>query len=212
MVDSLEDPYSVFLDPETAKEFYDDLKGDFEGIGAELGIRKNILTIIAPLADSPAEKAGIKAGDQIYKIDDLEAANISLESAVTKIRGKAGTQVILTIKRNNSLEFKKITIIRGKIHIESVSWKPVENNKEIVYLKIRQFNENIKSEFREAINEILSQEKKPKAIILDLRNNPGGFLDASVEIASYWLPSNTVVVKEKSDGEEKNIKQIAIQY
>ncbi|MFH1838098.1 MAG: S41 family peptidase [Candidatus Kuenenbacteria bacterium] len=208
MVASIEDPYSIFLEPEKAKEFYQDLRGDFEGIGAELGIKKNILTVIAPLSDSPSEKAGIKAGDQIYKIDNFNAANIFLEDAVSKIRGKAGTKVILTIKRNDSLEFKEIAIIRANIHIESVEWKPVENNKEIIYLKIRQFNENIKSEFREAIDEILSQEIKPKGIILDLRNNPGGFLDASVEIANYWLPRDTLVVKEKFDGQEKEYKTL----
>ncbi|MEK9129933.1 MAG: S41 family peptidase [Patescibacteria group bacterium] len=206
MVDSLNDPYSVFLDPENAKEFYDDLQGDFEGIGAELAIRNNILTVIAPLANSPAEKAGIKSGDQIYRIDKLDAINLSLENAVTKIRGKGGTKVILTIKRNNVSELKEVAIIRSKIHIGSVEWKLIENDKEIIHLTIRQFNDDIKSEFREAIDKILSQEKRPKAIILDLRNNPGGFLDASVEIASYWLPSNTVVVKEKFDGQEKEYK------
>lgn len=206
MVASIEDPYSIFLEPEKAKEFYQDLRGDFEGIGAELGIKKNILTVIAPLSDSPAEKAGIKAGDQIYKIDNLETTNIFLEDAVSKIRGKAGTQVVLTIKRNNSLEFKEIIIVRAKIHIKSVEWKPVENHKEIIYLQIRQFNENVKGEFSATINEILSREERPKGIILDLRNNPGGFLDASVEIANYWLPRDVVVVKEKNDGEEKEYK------
>ncbi len=208
MVDSLDDPYSIFLEPEKAKEFYQDLQGDFEGIGAELGMKKSILTVIAPLADSPAEKAGIKAGDQIYKIDKFETTNMFLEDAVSKIRGKAGTQVILTIKKNNSLEFKEIAIVRAKIHIKSVEWKKIKNHEEIIYLQIRQFNEDVKSEFREAINEILSQEKKPKAIVLDLRNNPGGFLDASVEIANYWLPRNTVVVKEKNDEEKKEYKTI----
>ncbi|MBI4652836.1 S41 family peptidase [Candidatus Kuenenbacteria bacterium] len=208
MVASLEDPYSVFLEPEKAKEFYQDLQGDFEGIGAELGIKKNILTVIAPLSDYPAEKAGIKAGDQIYKIDNLDTTNMILEEAVNKIRGKNGTQVVLTIKRNDFLEFKEITITRAKIHIQSVKLEPIENHKEIAYLKIRQFNENIKSEFREAINKILSQEEKPKGIIIDLRNNPGGLLDASVDIANYWLPRDIVVVKEKFDGQEKEYKTL----
>ncbi len=208
MVASLEDPYSTFLEPEMAKEFYQDLRGDFEGIGAELGIKKNILTVIAPLSDYPAEKAGIKSGDQIYKIDNLDTTNITLEEAITKIRGKVGTQVVLTIKRNAFLEFKEITITRAKIHIQSVKLEPIEKHKEIAYLKIRQFNDNIKSEFREAINKILSQEEKPKGIIIDLRNNPGGLLDASVDIANYWLPRDTVVVKEKFDGREKEYKTV----
>ncbi|MEK7166803.1 MAG: S41 family peptidase [Patescibacteria group bacterium] len=206
MVASLEDPYSVFLDPEKTKEFQQDLRGDFEGIGAELGIKKNIITVIAPLSGFPAEKAGIKAGDQIYKIDNLDTIDMTLGDAVTKIRGATGTKVILTIKRNDSLEFKEIEIIRAKIHMKSAEWKPIENNQEIIYLKIRQFNENVEKEFQQTIDDMLSKTKDPKGIILDLRNNPGGLLDAAINIANYWLSHDTVVVKEKFDGQEKEYK------
>ncbi len=193
LVESLDDPYSLFLEPKTAKEFVEDLSGKFEGIGAEIGIRKKQLTIIAPLAKSPAEKAGIRAGDKIYAIDGKETSGMSLEEAVRLIRGKKGTKVVLTIMREGFEEPKDFTIIRDVIKIPTVQWEMKDKN--IAYIKLSHFDESTLKDFKSAAKEILLQ--KPKGIILDLRNNPGGFLGTAIDIANYWIKKGAIV-REKS--------------
>jgi len=199
LVASLRDPYSVFLEPEPAKEFTDDLKGRFEGIGAEIGIRDNILTIISPLPGSPAESAGLKAGDKVVEIDGYDTTNISLQEAVRRIRGKKGTKVTLKVFREKDGDFHEITIVRDVIKIVSVKWEMKENN--IAYIKITNFNQDTDTRFKKAVGEILL--KNPKGIILDLRNNPGGYLDQAVTISSYWLPRGKVVVQEEFANKDK---------
>ncbi len=197
LVNSLDDPYSVFLPPEPAKEFNDDLQGKLEGIGAEIGIRDNILTVVSPLSDSPAEKAGLKAKDRIVEIDGEETEDMSINQAVAKIRGEKGTQVKLKVFRESINDFKEINITRDVIQIESVEWEMLENN--LAYIEVTNFNEDTSRRFNEAVENIILQ--NPKGIILDLRYNPGGYLDKAVDLASYWVDSGEVVVKEEfSDG------------
>jgi carboxyl-terminal processing protease len=200
MVRSLEDPYSVYLEPEIAKKFTQELAGSFEGIGAEIGIKEGRLTIIAPLADSPAEKAGLKAGDKVYFIDDYDTTDIALDHAVSLIRGPKGTKVTLTILRDELKEPKKITIVRDIIEIKSVNWEMLNRATacQIAYLKISHFNEDTEADFKKAVLEILK--KDPKGIILDLRNNPGGFLDTAIKIASYWIEEGIVVIEKRGSG------------
>ncbi len=193
IVASLEDPHSVFLEPETAKKFSQELAGDLEGIGAEVGIKKNQLIIIAPLPESPAEKVGLRPADKILKIDDQETQMMALDEAINLIRGKAGTQVRLTIGREGWTEPKEFTITREKIHFKTVKWEKREGN--IILLTVSNFNEDTEAEFNLAAKQILNQ--APKGIILDLRNNPGGFLDTAVRLASFWVEEGQVVVKEK---------------
>ncbi len=200
LVSALKDPYSVFLTPEPAKEFQDDLKGKFEGIGAEIGIRDSVLTIISPLSESPAEKAGLKPKDRVVEINKENTQGISLNDAVLKIRGEKGTPVVLKIYRESDNQFHEITIIRDEIKIVSVKWEIKENN--IGYIKITNFNHDTDARFKQAVNEIILQ--NPKGVILDLRNNPGGYLDRSVTIASYWLEiGKTVVQEESATGDKK---------
>ena len=196
LVEGLEDPYSVYFPPKEAKAFADDLSGEFEGIGAEIGIRDDILTIIAPLPESPAEQAGIQPGDKILAIDGEDAFGITVEEGVQKIRGKGGTPVVLTITRNGIETAEDITIIRDTINVPTIIWEEDENN--IVYLRISHFNEDTLSQFDEAVNEILL--KAPSGIILDLRSNPGGFLDSSIRISSEWIESGTVVKERFQNG------------
>ena len=198
-VEALEDPYSVFLNPQSSKEFSEELEGKFEGIGAEIGIRKDRLTIIAPLADSPAQKAGLKALDRVAAIDDIDTTGLALDEAVKLIRGAKGTIVTLTVQREGRAELLKIAITRDTIKIKSVA---VEYQDNIAYLKVSNFNADTTGGFLEAANDILS--KSPKGIILDLRNNPGGYLDTAVEIAGYWVPEGEVVVKEEFSNPELN--------
>ena len=206
LVDSLDDPYSVFMDPEESKEFMEDMEGSFEGIGAEIGIRKNILTIIAPLEGMPAEKAGLKSGDKIIKIDGETTIDITLSEAVRKIRGEKGTEVVLTIMRENAEESKEIKIVRGLIDVKSVEWEMKKiDETELAYLKIRRFSEDTFQELNKAAGEILSS--SAKGIVLDLRNNPGGYLDVAVKVTSIFIDGKEVVVIEDfGNGKKKEYK------
>jgi carboxyl-terminal processing protease len=195
MVAALGDPYSVFFEPQTAKEFSDDLAGTLEGIGAEIGIKNNIITIISPLSDSPAEAAGLQAGDKILAIDDADTAGMSVEYAVKLIRGKAGTKVTLTIARDGMEKTKKYTITRAKIVVKSVQWRILPEN--IAYLKINQFSEDTAIEFDRAVKSVVG--KQPKGLIVDLRGNPGGYLDAAVKIAGDWIKEGVIVYEKYTD-------------
>jgi len=204
LVASLGDPYSNFLEPQTAKNFTEELAGHFEGIGAEIGIKNDRLTIISPLPESPAEKAGLKGGDKVFFIDDFDTTDISLSDAVSRIRGERGTQVTLKVLRDNEIDFRDIIITRDTIKIVSVQqeMKTTTSGKKISYIKIINFNEDTSYRFRQAVNESLSQ--GPEGFIIDVRNDPGGFLDKAIELASYWIPSGKIVVQEKFS--ENNIQ------
>lgn len=200
MLKATDDPYSSFMDPKETKEFSEQIDGSFEGIGAELGIKDKILTVIAPLEDSPAEKAGLHAGDKIIKIDGKISADFDIDQAVDLIRGKKGTTVVLTIFRNGDNDTKDITVTRDVVKIKSVKLEFKSDN--IAYLKINEFGEETTREFRTAVNEIIN--KKSKGIILDLRNNPGGLLDKCVEVASFMISKGKVVVAEENSAGEKD--------
>lgn len=194
MVASLNDPYSVFLSPQVNEEFTQELSGKFEGIGAEIGIRKDQLTVIAPLPETPAYRAGLKIGDKILAIDGIDTQGMALDKAVSLIRGEKGSKVKLTIATVDN-EMKDIEIVRDTIKIVSVSWEQKDND--TAYIKISYFNEDTFERFRQAVTEALSN--NPKNIILDLRGNPGGFLDVAVKIASYWVDNQPVVLEKMYD-------------
>lgn len=202
IVGALKDPYSVFLDPETAQKFKTEMTGTFEGIGIEIGIKNNQLTVIAPLAETPAFRAGLKAGDKIYAIDKLDTSNMSVDYAATLIRGKKGTKVTLTVFRQGWGEPKDFEIIRDKIEIKTVQWEM--KDKDIVYLKISHFNDKTFSDLSQAVQDILMQ--NPEKIILDLRNNPGGYLDVAVDSAGFWLPNRLITFSKDAKGEIKSFK------
>jgi len=201
IVSALEDPYSVFLNPEMTKKFEQELSGAFDGIGAELGIKNKQLTIIAPLPDTPAERAGLRAGDKILAIDGRETTNMSLDYAVSIIRGPKGTEVTLTIWREGWEKPQDIKITRAKIEIASVKWGMKD---EIAYIEINHFNEDTSRRFNQAVVELLT--KNPKGLILDLRNNPGGFLDTAVEIGGEWIEKDVIVIEQKQNGEREENK------
>jgi len=192
MVDSLGDPYTVFLNPEENKMFQQDMEGSFEGIGAEIGFKDKILTIIAPLKGSPAEKAGLLAGDKILKIDEKETSGMNIDEAVNFIRGTKGTKVGLTIGRDGLDKLKEIEIIRDTIVIKTVEWEMKEDK--IAYISISQFKLDTVNELDGQIDKILSNE--PRGIILDLRNNPGGYLEISIEVASRFIDEGKTIVTE----------------
>ena len=203
MVASLGDPYSVFLNPEVAQKFKQELSGQFEGIGAEIGIKKERLTIIAPLSDTPADRAGLKPGDKVYAIDDLDTIGISLEEAVSLIRGEKGTKVVLTIMRKTWDKPKDIEIIRATIDIQTVKWevlapsKTEGENSNIGYIRVSHFDEKTENAFGAAVEELLR--RNIQGIILDLRNNPGGYLDTAVNIAGFWIGNRVAVIEQFSE-------------
>lgn len=199
-VASLNDPYSIFLSPDLAKEFNQELEGSFYGIGIEVGIKKNILTVISALPESPAEKAGVRTNDQIVAINNQETINMGVDYAVNLIRGKSGTTVDLLIKRADVNELLKFTITRAKISIESVKWRMLENK--IAYLQLTDFNQDTTDKFKQAINKILVE--NPKGLILDLRYNPGGYLDTAINIASFWVEEGVIVKEDYGDPAKNN--------
>ncbi len=196
LVNSLEDPHSLFLTPEVNEDFLQELSGSFFGVGAEIAIKNKQLQIVAPLPDTPAERAGLRPGDLIFKIDEMETAGISIDYAVSKIRGQKGTSVVLTIYREGEDQAREITIVRDEIKITSVSWKMLEGN--IAYIELRYFNGDTASEFKRMAKEIVTQ--NPDHIILDMRNNPGGFLDTAIQIASQFIEEGTIVSEQSFDG------------
>ncbi len=188
------DPYTIFLDPKDSKTFADDLAGTFEGIGAEIGIKKEQLVVIAPLPETPAEKAGLRAGDKILAIDKQATMGISVDEAVSKIRGKKGTVVTLIINRPGEDKNREIKITREVIIVKSVKTNLRKDG--VMVITITSFNSDTALLFEKAVQE--AEKTKPKAIILDLRNNPGGYLNTAVEVASNWIDSGPVVIEQDS--------------
>jgi len=191
---STEDPYTVFMDPEETNDFQDDLSGTFEGIGAEVGMRNDIVTIIAPLDGMPAQKAGLRSGDKVYAINGESAIGLTVHQAVKKIRGEKGTDVTLTIIRDDSTP-QDITITRGTIVVKSV--KTEKRDDGIFVIKISHFNADTLELFYDAVKEVLLTD--PKGLVVDLRNNPGGYLGTSIQVASEWIKEGPIVAEQLSD-------------
>ncbi|MDP3994080.1 MAG: S41 family peptidase [bacterium] len=202
-VASLDDPYSLFLPPKEAEEFGNELRGSLEGIGAEIALKNQQLIVVAPIDDSPAMNAGVKAGDYIARVDGEDTFGMTLEQAVRKIRGPAGTRVTLTIFHKGQTKPVEIAITRARIEVKSLSHEIQDlEGKKIGILKLRRFGEETQGELDKAISEFLV--KNVKGVILDLRNNPGGYLETSVSVASNWVSSGaTVVIQKSSDGNEQ---------
>jgi len=193
MVKAVGDPYTVFFVPKESENFAQEINGAFGGVGIEIGLRDSMLTVITPIKGTPGEKAGLIAGDKILKIGDKSTDGLHIDQAVSLIRGPKGTPVRLTINRESFKSPKEVTIIRDTIKVPTVAWKLLDNNTAYVQLFI--FNRNVDDDFKKVAKEIISS--KADRIILDLRNNPGGLLDSSVNIAGYFLEPNQLVTQER---------------
>lgn len=206
LVEALGDPYSAFLTPEENAEFQNDLEGRYEGIGAELGIRNDRLMIVSPLEGSPAEGAGVRAGDKILEIEGESTEGVSLYAAVMKIRGDAGTVSTLTLQRGDGEPFE-VKITRAEITVASVRYEAKGDG--IFYLRVSRFGEGTLDEWDAAVGEIKNQKsnsKNIKGIVLDLRSNPGGFLNGAVYLASEFLTSGVVVIEEDAGGARQSLE------
>ncbi len=207
MVKGAGDPYTVFFPPVETKSFKQDVGGSFGGIGAEIGKRNSFLVIIAPLEDTPAQKAGLLADDKILKINGESTDDITVEEAVTKIRGDVGTKVTLSILRgNDGAKVKDVVIERAVIKIPITKLEALNDNK-IAHLSFYSFASTAPFEFQQAATKILVTTGY-KGIILDLRNNPGGFLEVSVDIAGWFLNTGDLVAIEQfsETEQDKNTK------
>ncbi len=195
MTNSLGDDYTVFMKPEKTESFMQSVDGkdSFEGVGMELGLKEKILTVVAPIEGTPAFRAGIKAGDKILKIDDKSTEGMQTEEAVSLIRGKKGTTVVLSIIRSGFREPKEFSLVRDNIEVPVMRWEMLAND--IAYIKIYQFTSNLPDKFENAVSELLKN--NAKKIIIDLRNNPGGYLETAVDIVSWFNPKGSIVLKEE---------------
>lgn len=199
MVASVGDPYTVFLPPEQQKFSTEELNGSFEGVGIQLGFNNDKrLVVVTPLTGTPAERSGIKPKDIIVKIEDKDTQNMSLPEAVKLIRGPKGTKVVLIVLREGEENTRSFSLTRETIIVKSVEvgYKETRSHKSVAVIKLSRFGERTNDEWNNVISDI--KLKNPEAIILDLRNNPGGFLEGAVFIASEFLDSGNVVLQENA--------------
>lgn len=225
MIGSLNDPYTLYLPPQQNTDFKDGLAGQFQGIGAELGMNNKQIIVVAPLSGSPAEKAGIKAGDAILKVDGKSTAGWDISQAVSNIRGKKGTKVVLTVMHKGETESQDITIVRDVIVVKSVDgWvkqvKSVENIKQtdilknnqgdsVAYIRLSQFGDETNKDWVTLVTKLMADAEKEenfKGIVLDLRNNPGGYLTDATFIAGEFLNEGTTVVIQDSGNEKQALR------
>jgi carboxyl-terminal processing protease len=192
LMGSLNDPYSVFFNPEETKSFEEEIAGNFDGIGMEVGMKDGVITVIAPLKDTPAYRANIKSGDKIFKIDKTTTTDLSIEEAIKLIRGPKGTMVTLTIYREGEKQPIEIKIVRDTINIPTLDTEIRKDG--IFVIKLYSFSANSANLFRNAMKQFVAS--KNDKLILDLRGNPGGYLDAAVDMASWFLKSGKVIVTE----------------
>ena len=216
MTAAMGDPYTVFLPPAENQQTKEDLNGEFDGIGVQLGYKRDTLAVMAPLEEHPAIKQGVKAGDLILNIKDeakgidKDTAGLTLPEAVTLIRGKKGTPVTLSLYREDKGTFE-VTIVRDTISVPSVEleygdvvdnkWQKNQTGK-VGWVKLRRFGDNTQSEWDQAINNIQSRRKELTGVVLDVRNNPGGYLNGAIDLASDFIPEG-VVVKQQGKKETK---------
>jgi carboxyl-terminal processing protease len=207
MVKAIGDPYTEFFDPEESKKMQEDLAGSFEGIGLQLGVKKDQITAISPIKGTPAEKAGLKPGDIILAVDKKPTADVSVDEVVNMIRGPKGTKVILTIIREGMDGTKDIEIIRDIIKVPSMDWeiKETANGKKIAHLTLFQFSDTVYQDFKQAAFDILNS--GASGIVLDMRNNPGGLVNQATDIAGWFLNRGDLILSEQDkDGEKIEFK------
>ncbi|HEY4493463.1 MAG TPA: S41 family peptidase [Candidatus Paceibacterota bacterium] len=205
MVAAVGDPYTVFLPPTESEIFKDDISGNFEGVGMEVAIKNNVLIVVAPLKGSPAERAGVRAGDMVLEIDGESTQSLSIDEAVTRIRGAGGTKVTLTVLHQNSEAPMEIVITRAKIDLPvlNTELRQVDGD-QIFIISLYSFSANSPTLFRDALQEFV--DSKTDKLVLDLRGNPGGYLEAAVDMGSWFLPEGKVIVREYfGEGKDEQI-------
>jgi carboxyl-terminal processing protease len=201
LVDAYGDPYTVYLPPADAEVFASEIAGNFQGVGMEIGKQDDILTVIAPLPETPAEKAGIRPGDKIVKIDGVITEGMSVDEAVKRIRGEKGTSVLITVFREGQTDFLELDVVRDTINIPV---SKVEEQDDVFIIRLYNFSALSEAKMQEALRNFMRSGKTK--LVIDLRGNPGGYLQSAVNIASYFLPLGDVVVRENyGEGQEEDV-------
>jgi carboxyl-terminal processing protease len=198
LVGSLKDPYSEFFKPEDAKKFGEDVSGSFGGIGAEIGSKNGFVVVVSPLKNSPAERVGLKSGDKILTINGTSTEGMSVYEAVKIIRGEVGTEVKLTILREDEDKPREFKIIREIIQIPTLDYEIKDG---ILIVKLYSFNLNTEKLFYDAVIDGFLK-NKAKGLVLDLRNNPGGYLDVAIDLGGWFFKKGTLIVTEESRGKD----------
>lgn len=206
-VNSYKDPYTVFFPPAEAKSFQENVQGSFGGVGMNVGMKENAIVVIAPLKESPAEKAGVKAGDIITAINGTSTIGMSSDQAVSMIRGEIGTKVTITVIHPDAKTTTDITITRAQINIPTIDTEII-NGAFVIHLY--SFTAESPKLFQEALNKFI--QSGSKYLVIDLRDNPGGYLDAAVNIASYFLPEGAVIVSEHAGKKEEVVNHRSYGY
>tara|TARA_X000001036_G_scaffold153406_2_gene145619 strand:+ start:372 stop:1508 length:1137 start_codon:yes stop_codon:yes gene_type:complete len=186
------DPYSAYMSPDLFKEMQTDTKGEFGGLGIEIGMESGVVKVISPIDDTPAQKAGIKAGDYIVQIGKEQVQGKSLMEAVKLMRGPVGTSIKLSIRRKNVKKLLEFEVTRKIIEVKSVSSNVISDKKDIGYVRLKSFNENSDSQFLKSIKKF-EKNQKIKGYVIDLRNNPGGLLTQAINITDYFLDDGEIV-------------------
>lgn len=201
LVETYGDPYTVYLPPEDAAIFEEDIAGNFEGVGMEVGERDGVLTVIAPLPNTPAERAGIRSGDMIIRIDGTSTESMSIDEAVKHIRGETGTEVVLTILREGDDELREISVVRDTIDIPTITTDLQDG---VFIIRLFNFSAIAEAKLQDALREYV--QSGSRKLVLDLRGNPGGYLQSAVNVSSYFLPTGKVVVREHfGDNEDERV-------
>jgi len=201
LVDSYGDPYTTFMPPVEAKMFDEDISGNFGGVGMEIGMKDGVITVVAPLKNTPADQAGIKAGDKIIEIDGKITSGVSVDEAVRLIRGESGTEVVLLVIHPDTNEPIEISITRGTIEIPTIDAELRADG--VFVISLYNFSANSPNLFRDALREFI--ESETDKLVLDLRGNPGGYLDAAVDMASFFLPAGKAIVREDFGEKEEEV-------
>lgn len=198
---SYNDPYTVFLPPQEAKSFEEEIRGSFGGVGIEMGFRDGILTVIAPLKGTPADLAGIRAGDRIAEVDGKSTRDMTIDDAIELIRGDVGTEVVFTVAREGETEFIYIPIIRDTIEVPTLDYEVTEDG--VFVLSLYNFGGTAVREVRTALRAFVADSHTK--LVIDLRGNPGGYLSAAVDVASWFLPVGKVVVTEEYGNNQEDV-------
>lgn len=210
MLTTLEDPYSTYMDVEAMEEFNEQIESSFEGIGAEVSMVNGNVTIVAPIKDSPAEKAGLRPNDQVLAVDDKSLEGLDLNEAVNKIRGEKGSEVVLTIQRSGSPDPFEVTLVRDKIPVETVySELDEQDGKKTGVIEITNFSEHTAEEFKEQLDQL--ENENIDGLIIDVRGNPGGLLNSVEDILEYFIPKDTpyIQIEDKEGNKEEYYTNLA---
>jgi carboxyl-terminal processing protease len=201
------DPHSVFMRPEVYREMMEETTGEFDGVGLDLTIRGDQLTVISPLPDSPAERAGILPGDRILEIDGTPTRDQTLLEASRRLRGAPGTKIVLRILREGFAEPQQLTMLRGHIRSRSVEWRLLDRERGFAYVRLKGFQDRTDASLRRALDEARAQlGREIRGLVLDLRNNPGGLLEQAVLVADRFLREGTIVVTEGRNGANRVVE------